>query len=289
MHDTAAMTERASTSPAVGAPARSAALRSANRRYFTCLVLLLAAACVLPVSANFLGAYFRKLPLPTKKPLPAMDALALLPRFALAPPEMQPRPLPHEEVENLGTENYLMWQVLDREKKAGDAASRAHIFLSYYTGKPDMVPHNPEECNAAAGFTLAGKQTIEVETIGPSGGPIKVPVAVLEFDPPESGKSLLNTRTAMRRTVMFFFCTNGGFATTRSEVRWRVSNLADRYAYYSKIEVSFMDVAGRPATREQSVEALPALLNTLMPVLWRDHYQDWDAVSRGEPPLVKPS
>jgi hypothetical protein len=215
-----------------------------------------------------------------------MDALALLPHYALAPHEMQPRPLPQEEVENLGTDNFLMWHVLARGQPAGDSTSRAHVFLSYYTGKPDMVPHNPEECNAAAGWTLAGKQRIDVDIPGPSGKLIKIPVAVLEFDPPDSGKAMLGGRGSTSRTVMFFFYTNGGFATTRTEVRWRVSNLADRYAYYSKIEVSFMDGAGRPATRDQSVQALPSLLQTLMPVLWRDHYQDWDAVKRGEPPVV---
>lgn len=286
MHDTATISERSTPARAVGSPAQPNALRAANLRYFICLGLLVAAACTLPISAQLLGAHFRKIALPTKKPLPAMDALALLPDYALAPHEMQQRPLPQEEVENLGTENFLMWHVLDRNKKRSDPASRAHIFLSYYTGKPDMVPHNPEECNAAAGWTLTNKQKIEVEIPGPSGGTIKVPVAVLEFDAPDVGKAMLSGQGSTRRTVMFFFYTNGGFATTRTEVRWRVSNLADRYAYYSKIEVSFMDGAGRPATREQSVQALPPLLQTLMKVLWRDHYQDWEAVSRGEPPVV---
>jgi hypothetical protein len=286
MHDVATLADRANPNTAAAVLDQSAARRAANRRYYICIGLLIAAACTLPFSATFLGAYFRKLALPTKKPLYAMDSLALLPRFALARPEMQPRPLGHDEVENLGTENYLMWQLIDHDQQRGGPTARAHIFLSYYTDKPDMVPHNPEECNAAAGWALYSKQTINVDVPGPARKPISVPIAILEFDPPESGKAILNARASMRRTVMFFFYTNGGFATTRSEVRWRVSNLADRYAYYSKIEVSFMDGDGRPATREQSVQALAPLLETLMPVLWRDHYQDWDAVSRGQPPVV---
>lgn len=288
MHDVATFPNRAKP-PIAAAPDPLAVRSEANRRFYICLGLLIVAACTLPFSATFLGAYFRKLPLPTKKPLYAMDSLALLDRYTLAPPELQPRPLGHDEVENLGTENYLMWQILDREQRTGDPTSRAHIFLSYYTGKPDMVPHNPEECNAAAGWALANKQTIKIDVPGPTGNLVGVPVAVLEFDPPETAKAMLSTRGPMRRTVMFFFYTNGGFVTTRSEVRWQVSNLADRYAYYSKVEVSFMDAGGRPATREQSVQALAPLLRTLMPVLWRDHYQDWDAVSRGEPPIVIPS
>jgi hypothetical protein len=262
------------------------AQQAANRRFFVCLGLLIAAAAVLPLSAQFLNKHFRKLALPTKKPLPFLDAGRLLPQFQLA---TQPHRFGPDEEANLGTKDYLMVQLLDRRQLPTDPTARAHVFLSYYTGKPDMVPHNPEECNQAAGFALVNKTLIEVEMPGPGGKSVKIPVAVLEFDPPDVRKAMLSGGAAVRRTVMFFFYTNGGYATTRSEVRWRVSNLADRYAYYSKIEVSFMDGAGRPATREQSVEALPPLLKTLMPVLWQDHYQDWDAVSRGQPPVVSPS
>ena len=74
----------------------------------------------------------------------------------------------------------------------------ATIFVSYYTGQPDMVPHEPRECQQAAGWELTYEERHEVTLLGPDGNPVDVPLAVLGFDPPGgSGGS--------RRTVLFFF------------------------------------------------------------------------------------
>ena len=75
--------------------------------------------------------------------------------------------------------------------------------------------------------------------------------------------------------------------TTRTGVRAAVSNLWDRYAYYCKIEISFVnDAMLKRADRAQSVAATEQLLRKLMPVLWDDHFQDWEALKTGAPPVL---
>ncbi len=57
----------------------------------------------------------------------------------------QPPPLNDELIANLGTEEYLQWNVVDRTLPPSDPASTCLLFVTYNTGKPDMVPHNPRE------------------------------------------------------------------------------------------------------------------------------------------------
>lgn len=260
---------------------------AASRRYFICLAILLCAAIGLQASARALGAYFRKEALPTKKPLYLFDASRLGSRYALAPD--QPQPLPHDTVENLGTEDYIQLSIIDRNQSPGDPTYLAQVFVSYYTGKPDMVPHNPKECMVAGGWQLKGESLIRAQVEGADSKRVSIPVSALQFEPPQSSKSLFSLAPAGGlHTVMYFFYTNGGYVTTRNEVRWKVANLGDRYAYYSKVEVSFSDKRGTPASRELAAAAVTPLLQALMPVLWQDHYQDWDAIKSGQPP-VKPA
>ncbi len=282
MHQSAA---HAATLPGSRDDAALAGMRlAAGRRYWVCVGILICAAVGLQASASALGAYFRKEALPTKKPLNFFDAARLDSRFALAPD--QPQPLPHDLVENLGTENYIQLALIDRGLNPTDPTYMAQVFISYYTGKPDMVPHNPKECMRAGGWLLKGESLISAEVDAGVSKRVSIPVSVLQFEPPQSSKMMFSLAPAnAQHTVMYFFHTNGGYVTTRNEVRWKVANLADRYAYYSKIEISFSDKNGRPANREQAVAAVTPLLQAIMPVLWQDHYQDWDAIQSGQPPV----
>lgn len=256
---------------------------AAGRRYWACVGILICAAIGLQASASALGAYFRKESLPTRKPLNFFDASRLGLRYALAPD--QPLPLPHDLVENLGTENYIQLALIDRDVSPNDATYLAQVFVSYYTGKPDMVPHNPKECMRAGGWLLKGESLISAEVDAPGAKRVSIPVSVLQFEPPQTSKMMFSLAPAnTQHTVMYFFYTNGGYVTTRNEVRWKVANLGDRYAYYSKIEISFSDKNGRPASRDQAVAAVTPLLQAIMPVLWQDHYQDWDAIKSGQAP-----
>ncbi len=263
--------------PAVLAPPRVRRLASA--RYVTCLMVLLAAIASMQLLASSMQAYFRKQELPLRKELYALDPVRLFPDYELF--SLQPEPLTHDEVENLGTEIYLNWFLRDRKRDERDPASLARLFVTYYTGQPDMVPHNPRECMHAGGWTLV-RETPHTLTLPLAGRPaLEIPLAVLEFAQPTAGGL-----SEQRLVVLFFFYANGSFATTRNEVRWLTQNLFDRYAYYSKIELSFTDSSGkRWADRQQAVAAGEALLRRLMPILLNDHFQDWSEIRAGRPPL----
>ena len=91
---------------------------------------------------------------------------------------------------------------------------------------------------------------------------------------------------------MYFFYANGRYVTTRSAVRLAIHDPADRYAFYMKLELSFTDASGRRmATEDQTVAAARRLLEKLMPILWRDHLPDWEALKQaaGGPPAGRPT
>ncbi len=269
---------------AAGGEKAAAPRRPVSARYYVCVGILLLAALTMQGVANYLEVTFTKKPVPLKRPLVAMDTSKLGPEYRLA--ASQPPPLNEEVLENLGTHEYLQWFIEDQRRAADDPRGLARLFITYYTGKADPVPHNPEECYSAGGATLSAKTQMTVTMPGPHGDPVTIPVKVLDFVP--SPRSSLVVQAASRPLVVaYFFYTNGKYETTRTGVRVATGSLFDRYAYYCKIEVTFTDrEAGIPANREQTVEATRELLRKLMPILWADHFQDWEALKRGEAPVV---
>lgn len=265
----------------------ASAFREASLRFYVCLGVLLVAAASMQSVARVLGGYFRKAPVPLKRPLDALRQDKLLP-YRLH--RSQPKPLDEEELENLGTREYLQWNLTDPLRDPGDPVSRALLFITYNTGQPDLVPHNPKECQAAAGLTLRKETPIEVAVPGRDGADVIIPVSVLEFELPERDRLLLfrgGGGGTPRRAVAYFFYTNGRYVVSRTGVRRAVANLWDRHAYYSKIEVTFADDSGRVlANRAQTIEATRRLLRKVMPILWDDHYQDWEALKQGAPPVI---
>ena len=235
--------------------------------------------------AAFGGAYLRKSALPLKRSLGELDPARLLPEYR--PNRVQPPPLSEELIENLGTREYLQLNLVDQERNRSDPTALAHVFITYHTGQPDPVPHNPEECRSAAGMIKRSGTNIEVSVPGPDGREQVIPVSVLEFELPKQEVQLSRNGRVAHQFVAYFFYANGHYATTRTGVRFAISNIWDRYAYYSKIEVSFSGVDGREyADRQQTIDATRRLLRKLMPILWEDHYQAWEAIEQGASPVT---
>ncbi len=253
-------------------PTATAAARPGTRasgRYWVCLVLLVGAAVGLKTAATRFGWHFRKEAVPLKLPLRLFDARALGPRYELNKllTDRSP-PLSEDMVDSLGTNEYVHVYVNDTQKAASDPTRVAAVFITYYTGKPDMVPHVPDECFRAGGHDplSAGTATVRVPGVGAAGD--EVPVRVLEFRLRSQG--VLSTGGEVA-TVMYFFHANQKFVTTRDGVRLSLSNPLERYAYYAKIEVDFSSETGVRASKAAAVEALGPLLARVLPVLFRDH------------------
>lgn len=274
-------------SAAAAAPARTAGRSKASPRFYVCVGILIVAAMTMQTAATLLGQTFRKEALPLKRGLAAADPRKLAPEYALHP--VPPAPLSPEMLESLGTTEYLTWRIIDLSKPDSDPTKAASVFVTYYTGKPDMVPHVPDECMKASGYECSDARTAAV-VVPDGGGPNnQIPVRVLQFDAPSGLRDRFQAARQRGPTVMYFFLCNGRYATTRDEVRRLQMNLFDKYAYYAKIEVSFSDSRfAANAGPEESLAALQPLLRKLLPILRNDHFQDWESVSQGGP-IVAPS
>jgi hypothetical protein len=279
------MSERSTALSAATTTTRHAA-RWASPRFFTCVLLLATAAVSMHALTLALGAYFRKEAVPLRKPL---DALRL--RSAQAPYVLRPEPpspLSEDVLQSLGTTEYAVLYIRDTSQPPSAPAAQASVFITYYTGQPDMVPHTPDECYVAGGFKKGTPSTtIKKHATGIGAPDDEVPVRVLGFSAPvgapwrsESGDDL---------TVMYLFYCNGQYMTTRDEVRLALGNLFQKYAYYAKIEVRFTTYdergpnGGAPADRAASLEAIGPLLQRLMAVLRDEHLADWGTLTGSGP------
>ncbi len=248
--------------------------RRSAMRFYVCLGVLVVAAATMQTTARLLGQYFRKSPVFLKKPLHLMDKSKLAPEYTLF--YLPSRILSEDEIQSLGTDQYIQWRLVDQTRASAAAPSIVSLFITYYTGQPDMVPHVPDECYLAGGYDPVGApETIEV-LVPRAGAPQdKIPVRVVTFQTAKrGGLGGIHLLPNAPVTVMYFFYTNGSYATTRNQVRVSQANLWDRYAYYAKIEVRFSN-----RNREESIAALGTLLRKVMPILLNDHFQDWETLT----------
>lgn len=249
-------------------------------RFLTCVVLLIAfigAMYLIPLMRNLAP---RKLPLPLRQPLYRLDKAKLAPEYDLHP--SQPETFSHEMLETLGTDQYWSWNWIAKRVDRSSPTYIANVVVTYYTGQPDMVPHVPQDCMAASGWNLERESRATVQVPGVGAPNDQIELAACEFTPPSGARD-----RSVRRTVLYFFYTNGRYENDRLGVRLAQSSLQDKYAYYSKIEMGFEDDGGhRWASRDESVAAAEMLLRKLLPALLADHFQDWTDIRNGRQPIV---
>jgi len=252
-----------------------------SARFWVCLVVLVLSAIALPLTTSWLGMYLRKEAVPLRNSLRSFDTDKLGPRYVLnrTLTDRIP-PMKEDQIESLGTDQYMQVYLTDTNKPRGDSTRVAMLFVTYYTGTPDPVPHVPDECWLASGYEPRGRATEPVSVPGVGAPDDQIPVRVLEFaggrsrHPGGSGDDV--------STVMYFFHANGEYATTRTGVRTLTASLWQPYAYYAKIEVTFTDGESMRAGKTASLNALGPLLERVMPVLLEDHL-DLDKFSSARP------
>jgi len=234
---------------------------SGDARFLVCVVFLLTGA----VGLQWLlagGFRFRKERVDLKLPLSELNPAKLLP-YRLVGSDR----IPKEEVEALGTEEYIRWRLEDTSLERHDPLRWATLFVTYYSGQPDQVPHVPEECFLGGGYQQVGSEEASIEVPSLESG-TKVPVRVLTF------KKDSALGGAWVPTVVYLFHVNGQFVGSRTAVRIALSNPFERYGYFSKVEVSFGQQEG-PREPQVVLKAAERLLGKVLPVLVRDHWPDW--------------
>jgi hypothetical protein len=75
---------------------------------------------------------------------------------------------------------------------------------------------------------------------------------------------------------MYTFYVNDQFVPERRDVMSVLANPLDRYAYFSKLEVSF-GAAEESPSKEVSIKAAERLLKVVAPLLVKEHWPNWKA------------
>jgi len=235
-----------------------------DRHFLICTLLLAILAGGMEVLARKQEAYFRKLPLELRKPLDELAENKLGPYVVIKKHKIE-----DEDVESeLGTNDYIQWQLEDRSAAADDPARSVILFITYYTGDPDIVPHIPEVCYQGGGGQVGQTREAEIRvSLSSIGGPeeVTIPVRIVDMQTPSS----LNGH----QKIVYFFSVNGDYKCTRNQVRMRANYWLDRYSYYSKVELDFLNQ--EEMTFEQALSATEKVAGVILPELITQHWPLW--------------
>ena len=245
--------------------------------FVVCATLLAVSAATKSVVIQTLGIQLTKLPIPLKKPLDQMDAKKLTPYEVQDKQTITNRDI----LESLGTEQYLQWNLEDKNAPAGSPTRYCSLFITYYTGNPDMVPHVPDECYVGGGNNRLKGEALTVDVTWP-GREKPVPIALQSVLFSRKEENVLPMENQF--SVQYLFKANGEFCGSRTETRTVLGrNFLGKYSYFAKIEWQFYgsDYTGRIyPTQEQVLQSSQKLLSILLPVLEEDHWPDWEKANR---------
>lgn len=241
--------------------------------FLLCVLTLATAVIAMPAMIESLGMYFIKLALPLQNSLDEIDKSRLAPYQVVYESKIK-----NKEIEEaLGTTDYIQWELFDPNEPITSSTRYCSLFITYYTGKPDQVPHVPEECYTGGGNQRLGTDDIEIDikSIDQT-----IPIRTLRFG---SGKA--NFMSSGTFNVFYFFKVNGKYAGNRDACRGVMqANLFSKYSYFSKVEWKFYNktpsgMAIYPKMNEAR-QASEKLLNVLMPVLEQNHWPDWEKANQ---------
>ena len=118
--------------------------------FLVCLAVMLIAAGGKAWLINELGVKITKHPLPLIMSFDDLNESALNPYNVVQKTKIQNKAV----LESLGTEEYIQWLLEDTSVNETNPARFCQLFITYYTGNPDVVPHVPDECYTGGGNRL---------------------------------------------------------------------------------------------------------------------------------------
>lgn len=224
------------------------------------LVLGLAAILTGPVATRM------KLKL-SKEALPLRLPLTMLDEYSLGSYRLlQRNTLDSVVVEALGTDQYMNWSLEDTDLSPHDPLRHVILFVTYYTGGSNLVPHTPDVCYLGAGYNPGQpheNKLMDIRSLQSGVSPIPIRICTFVKTAIFDNKPI---------TVIYTFMCNGKFVNTRTRVRLLINDLSDTYAYFCKVEVSFPN-----ANREQSIEGAKKIFELVLPVFIEHHWPDFEA------------
>jgi hypothetical protein len=224
-------------------------------RVVACTIVLIGTATGLRPAMAALAERYRKEPAMLRRPLTEF-AIERLPSFRQldATGVFAVAPVTEEAV---GTNQRLLRYVQDKSDQG--RRGQATLFVTYYNGTRDKIPHTPDVCYRQGGVQIRSMSKIAIDT--PGMGP----------DNPRAEGCLLDLANAPGNGVLIYlFVANGRTTASRLHARWIISRPGDRYVYFSKVEVIARVESGED--REMVISRCKKLLSEAIPVLFADHY-----------------
>ncbi len=251
--------------------------------FLICVGVLAISAVGMKAAKHWAGVVTIKLPLPLQKPLDQLDA-RLLAAYKVMDKAIIQNP---DILQSLGTRDYIQWILEDPEVPASSPVRSCSLFITYYTGNPDRVPHVPDECYVGGGNTQKKAETLGLRLQAPAGSdsstlPAELSVRRMVF----ASNQAKSWDPQSEFSVLYFFKANGQYAEGRTGVRFIMSkNFTCKYSYFSKVEWKFSG-AGSSPTVDEIVQASEKLMSVLLPLLETRHWPDWEKAKRGE--IIEP-
>lgn len=255
----------------------SSALKSYLKPSFiVCVAVLLTAAVAKEAVIRTLGVQMIKQPIELQHPLDEMKGEVLAPYSVKDKAKIQNQ----DVIESLGTNQYLQWILEDSEAESSSPTRYCSLFITYYTGNPDMVPHVPDECYVGGGNERKSGQTVTLEIPGTD------PMRKIGFQYVIFGRIGDSVMTEGNFSVQYFFHANGKYCPDRTQTRLVLgSNWFNKYSYFCKVEWKFYGVDSFGYVypdKDQTLEASQKLLTRLLPELEKNHWPDWETVNANE-------
>jgi hypothetical protein len=214
------------------------------------------------------GIRIIKKPIPLKISFDFMDETALFPYKVLGKQSITNK----DVLETLGTEDYLQWTLEDTRVPFNSPVRHCSLFVTYYTGNPDQVPHVPDACYIGGGHKRVAKFSVSFNVNGLTKR--QIPATGIIF----TKKSREIWETATDFTVLYFFNVNGLYKGNRTDARIALgTNLKSEYSYFSKVELNFFNIQTGFPTKEEAVAAAEKLLAVVLPIFEKDHWPDLDS------------
>ncbi len=239
--------------------------------FLICVLVLAIAAVSKKAMIKISGIAVTKEAIPLKKSMDDIDESLLTPYIITRRGKIENL----DVLESLGTDEYIEWILEDTETGKYSPTRYCSLFITYYTGDPDQVPHVPEECYTGSGNQQLASRTIRL-SIGKDDQKRELDAKSLVFRP---GNDTEWNVTNFSR--LYFFRANGFYANSREGVRAIMfKNIFGKYSYFSKVEWEFFGMSAhgtkiRPK-QDEIAEGSEKLLSILVPLLENEHWPDWN-------------
>ena len=274
-----------SVDPVEQVPATSVAAGSwwrsliSDKNFVVCLALVFLAAVGLKFSITRMNIHFAKLPAELQQSLASLPkTMGSFQAYEVKNPntgELETDvTLPEEVIHSLGTDVYLSRTYRDTAPEEGQTPLLS-TFFTYYTGKPVLVPHAPERCQAAVGYTKTGTETFSVQMPGVGLPEDKISVRATIFsgiDP--------NTGSSRSFAIIYFFVANGQYIDDWVAARLHLNGVRayffDKHSYYAFFRLTFP----QSTDKAQCISSAQKFLKSALPEVVRI-LPDWQALSSG--------